>query len=255
MDNIIKAAIKHKEEQLMGENMVYSRSWEVVENMMDQNESKFKKVLTRMFKKKFLIYFGEAAAVLAFVLVLVLIPVISRWNHNQGAGVTPTKNTPDKFSGNEVKEAEKIAMQFGKRLYTVGLKEFDVYNKYENESSEAMLMGAYELHQDFGPLMTDKEFQSLIAARYYIRYTIAAMHKEYTMEVKDLVLSKQFEDKKENKIGFNYEVKIRMIFNKDKSERIEEEYGYIGLIKENGKWKVYSYKLDTPSKYIMNALN
>ena len=90
MDKVIKKAIKHKENQLTGEDLIYQRSWEAIESIIENKENKFKRIVSNIFKKKFTIYMGETVAVLAFILLLVLVPTLSRGNSKHEKVISPT---------------------------------------------------------------------------------------------------------------------------------------------------------------------
>lgn len=148
--------------------------------------------------------------------------------------------------------AKKIAEQFGKNLYTVDEKQIPVYKDAFSQKGDATKL--LLLHKDLQPLMTEKEFKSLIADRSYIINLEGCVRNDCTMQITDLILTKRFYDSKENKVGYDYEAKVKLISNEDKKEQVDESKGYIGLSKESGQWKVYSYKLITIPKLFMLIL-
>lgn len=58
-----------------------------------------------------------------------------------------------------------------------------------------------------------------------------------TMEVTEVILVQKFYDTKENDAGYNFEVKIKFISDKDNKEQSDTAKGYIGLKRNmaNGK--------------------
>lgn len=121
------------------------------------------------------------------------------------------------------------------------------FKEYEDlsKTSDISVIGKKleALHDDIKPLTTDKGYKNVLAGRAYFMNLQGCSENHFIMQVKDITLTKRFYDKEENKAGFDYEAKVKLVSNKDKKEQIETVNGYIGLVKENGKWKVYAYKL------------
>ena len=251
MDKVIKSAVKHKENQLIGENLVYNRSWEAIENIMDDNESKVKKGLSNIFKKKFTIHFGEAAAILAFILLLIAVPVASRWNDAPTKDIKPADTVNQKLTEGDKSVAMKTANEFVRVLYYVNddiLAKEKHAESIDTSSTQEPILLDEGIHAVIKTLMTEKGFDSLHANRLYQKNLTYAVKRDCTMELKALKLTERENDGKQNELGYDYEAKIKVILNKDKKEVEEFETGYIGLIKENGKWKVNVYNVYTQMK-------
>lgn len=159
-------------------------------------------------------------------------------------------------SSSDENDARKVASKFGKELYTVDSKKIDDYNAMTNLNdvksiSEAMRSNDRSLRA----LMTDNAYDILISSRSNTINIQGCAASNYTMKVTDLILSKNVYDIKENKAGYYFEAKLKIIADKDKSEQSDEGKGYIGLSKENGQWKVSVYKMTVLPKTVKEALD
>ena len=93
------------------------------------------------------------------------------------------------------------------------------------------------------PLMTLSGYESTIANRFNTLSTEVCVNGKYTLQVTDFILDKNLYDGKEDKAGYNYEVKLKFTSTDGKSEKTDTAKGYIGLLKEDGQWKVFICKL------------
>lgn len=159
-------------------------------------------------------------------------------------------------SGSDENNAQKVAEEFGTKLYTVDLKKIDDFNalmKIKNVQSLAETMQSND--KTIKSLMTEDGYNTLVANRDNTLNTQDCVEGNYTMQVIDFTLSKNAYDIKENKAGYNFETKLKFISNKDKTEQTDVGEGYIGLSKENGQWKVSVYKMTVLPKLIKETLN
>ena len=149
------------------------------------------------------------------------------------------------FSSSEERNAQKIAKKFGKELNTVDLKKID---NYKDIISDGILQPNVEKMNSndkiLKSLMTEDGYNSIVKNRLNIINAEICETGDFTMQVTDLTLSKNVYNIKENKAGYNFQAKLKFIENKDKSEHKDYWEGYIGLSKENGKWKVTTYKVN-----------
>ena len=141
--------------------------------------------------------------------------------------------------------ASKVAEQFVRNLYTLDTKQLAKYNTFKNSSSAADRgQNLQLLLNDFKPLMTDEWYRKFMANCEYIAIINRfSPQNDYTVQIVQPILIQRFYDNKENKIGYNYKAKIKIISNKDKKEQTGTAEGYVGLIKENGQWKIYADEL------------
>lgn len=149
------------------------------------------------------------------------------------------------YSNIDKNNASKVAKQFVRNLYTVDTKQLAEYNTFINSSSVVdKVQNLQLLSNNFKPLMTDECYKNFIANGEYTAIVKRFSSRNgYTMQIIKPVLTQRFYDNKENKIGYNYEAKVKIISNKDKKEQTDVVKGYVGLIKENGQWKIYADEL------------
>lgn len=139
-------------------------------------------------------------------------------------------------SSSDETNAKTIAGQFVKKLYTIDSKQIDEF-KHDTPANNNIV----KVQQILQPIMTDNAFGGIIGERAY--YFNVNIKSDSTMEIENLTLTKRFYDSKENKAGYDYKAKFKLISNKDKKEQTDVLEGYVGLVKEKDKWKVYAYKL------------
>lgn len=159
-------------------------------------------------------------------------------------------------SGSDENNAQKVAEEFGAKLYTVDLKKIDDFNalmKIKNVQSLAETIQSND--KTIKSLMTEEGYNTLVANRDNTLNTQNCVEGNYTMQVIDFTLSQNAYDIKENKAGYNFETKLKFISDKDKTEQTDVGKGYIGLSKENGQWKVSVYKMTVLPKLIKETLN
>ena len=158
-------------------------------------------------------------------------------------------------SSSDESNAKKAAKTFGEEFYTVSSKKIDDYNTFTVAAATGSLQATAEALQSndkiLKSLMTEKEFNNLATNRYDTVYEQACAKANYTMQVTDFTLTKDYYDSKNNTAGYYFNVKLKFIATKDKTERTDATTGYIGLTKENGQWKVSVSKMDTIPKLIL----
>lgn len=156
-------------------------------------------------------------------------------------------------SSSDESNSKKVANQFENSLYTVDSKQVSDYNDTLSNTQDFKKIAdtIQSLHKNIKPLMTDKGYANLFANRMYFINLNACAKNDCTMKITSLTLSNAFYDSKGNAAGYDYEAKFKLISNKDKKEQTDVAKGYIGLSKENGQWKVDSYKLTTAPKSLM----
>ncbi|HAQ41827.1 MAG TPA: hypothetical protein DCM73_14020 [Clostridiales bacterium] len=154
------------------------------------------------------------------------------------------------------KDAEKTANEFGLDIYMVSSEEVDNYGKLlslkttdTKELDEAIRVNDNTLKD----LMTADAYDKLLKNRENLIFAQACYEGRYTIQVSDLRLSENTYDIKENKAGYNYEAELKFI-SEDGTEHTESAKGFIGLIKEDGAWKVSEYRNTVPD-YIESTLS
>ncbi|MBZ9608900.1 hypothetical protein G9F73_013935 [Clostridium estertheticum] len=165
--------------------------------------------------------------------------------------------------------AQKVAQEFGRNLYTVNTEKVAEYKKLLREGKKIDIASGnptntggviphtqeyikiiQSLDKNLLPLMTAKGYET-IAGHYNIVATKFCNDNNYTLQVTDFILDKNLYGEKEDKAGYYYEAKLKFISTNGKAERTDTAKGYIGLLKENGKWKVFVYKSEAdPKLYI-----
>ena len=167
-------------------------------------------------------------------------------------------------SKSHVKTSATIAEEFGKNLYTVDAQKVTDYKKMLKERDLMALPNAVisktggvvevpptpdyikvtqSLDKYIQPIMTQNGYDILVASRFNYLSADICNTSNYTLQVTDFILDKNLYGEKENKAGYYYEAKLKFISKDGKSERTDTTKGYIGLLKENGQWKVSIYKL------------
>ena len=165
-----------------------------------------------------------------------------------------------------------IAKEFGKNFYTVDAQKIADYKKMliAGESSDVMdsigeggivkkankkaqdnyIKIMQSLGKDIQPLMTTKGYESIVANRLNTLGAEVCSTGNYTSEVTNITLDKNLYGVNEDKSGYHYEVKLKFVSTNGKNERTDTAKGYIGLLKENGQWKVWAYESETyPNLY------
>ncbi|MDV3427083.1 MAG: hypothetical protein LIR50_07850 [Bacillota bacterium] len=154
-------------------------------------------------------------------------------------------------SSSDESNAQKAAKAFGTELYTVDSKKIDNFNVYSKISD--FITSVKTMHSNdktLKSLMTEDGYNTLVAGGENTLYTKLCIKGNYTMQVTDITLSKNAYDIKEGKAGYNFTAKLKFISGKDKTEKTGEGQGYIGLIKKDGQWKVFTYKMSVLPKLL-----
>lgn len=152
-------------------------------------------------------------------------------------------------SSSEERKAQKVAKKFGTEVNTVNLKRIHDYNDMINDGNiEPTAEDMYSNDKILRSLMTKDGYNNLVKDRLNIIFTEICSSGNCTIQVTDLTLSKNAYDIKKNKAGYNFVAKLKFVENKDKTENKDVWEGYIGLTKENGQWKVTTYKVNVVPK-------
>ncbi|MCR3923280.1 MAG: hypothetical protein NUK65_12330 [Firmicutes bacterium] len=153
-------------------------------------------------------------------------------------------------------------------LYTVDEEKVAEYNKMEAAFLNVEIIEAGSVHslsqeyvammqsfdEDIRILMTAKAYENIVASRFNTLSTSVCANGNYTLEVTDFMLDENSYDEKDNQAGYYYEAKVRFIASDGKDEQIDTANGYIGLVKENGQWKVDVFTTK-PSKFYQEVLS
>lgn len=151
--------------------------------------------------------------------------------------------------------AEKAAKALIEELYTVNSEKVSKFNDLMKEQNNQSFIETMQSNdKTLRSLMTEDEYNKLVSNRQNIAIVQGCFVSDCTMQVTDIALSKNTYDTKENKAGFNFEAKLKLISNKDNAEKPDLATGYIGLSKENGQWKVFAYKHNTSPKFLKEEL-
>lgn len=153
---------------------------------------------------------------------------------------------PDKY------KTQYIANEFVKNFYMVDSKKIAEYNNMFSGSSGAAKFekGLNAIDKDIRPLMTEKEYRSLVINRLNTINIQGCSQNNCTMEIINLTLTQRFCNKEENKIGYDYEAKVKVTSNSGKKIQTDIGNGYIGFYKENGEWNIYVYEMFSMPKLI-----
>jgi uncharacterized lipoprotein NlpE involved in copper resistance len=158
-------------------------------------------------------------------------------------------------SNSDENNAKKVAKEFVTKLYTVDTKKINDYNSLlKSQDAKAIAESIQSHDKSIISLMTDEAYKTLVANRDNVLSTEASVKGDYTLEVTQLTLTKTSSDSKENKLAYSVETKLKFISNKDKTEKNDVCSINIGLLKENGQWKVSTYKTTELSKLIAESL-
>lgn len=168
--------------------------------------------------------------------------------------------------------AQKVAQEFGRNLYTVNTEKVAEYKKLLKEGEKIDVASGnftntggviphtqeyikiiQSLDKDLLPLMTAKGYET-ISGNYNIVATKFCNDNNYTLQVTDFILDKNLYGEKEDKAGYSYEAKLKFISTNGKAERTDTAKGYIGLLKEDGKWKVFVYKSEAEPKLYLEVI-
>ena len=147
--------------------------------------------------------------------------------------------------------SEQVAKEFGIILYTVDKEQV---TEYKNMIEEGKLI-EFSINKNIQPLMTEKGYERILSNRHSILNIQVCAKGNYTLEVTDFILNENLYGEKEDKATYYYEAKLRFVSNDGKYEQTVTAKGYIGLLKENGQWKVNAYSLETKPKFYKEILN
>lgn len=158
--------------------------------------------------------------------------------------------------------AKQVAEEFIRNIYTVDASKVAEYKKLDKEMlpimdiiGESIPKGSktgpneeytkimQSLDKNIKSLMTEKGYESLVANRFNLLSTKICDEGNYTSQVTDFVLGKNVYGEKEDKVRYNYEVKLKFISSDGKSEQIDASTGAVELLKENGQWKIWLYSI------------
>lgn len=151
-------------------------------------------------------------------------------------------------SGSNIK---KVAQEFCENLYTVDREKVTEYNRFlkeiKNTKEPDKLIGLLQerlksIDKGIEPLMTKKGYENTVMNRMNTLALDICIEGDYTLQVTDFILGENQYDDGEDKAGYYYEVKLNFISEDGKTEQTDTAKGYIGLIKENGQWKVFAHK-------------
>lgn len=147
-------------------------------------------------------------------------------------------------SDSDESNPKNTAKQFVKEIYTIDSKKIDNYNAWNKaddiESSKKALQAK---DKTLITLMTKDGYNNFTTNRNNSILVQACAVGNYSMQVTNLTLSKNVYDAGEDKAGYNFEVKLKLISNKDKTEKTNEAKGYVALSKEDEHWKVFVYQV------------
>lgn len=104
-------------------------------------------------------------------------------------------------------------------------------------------------------LMTKEAYESCFENRYNTLISEICAKGNYTTRVIDVILDKNLYGDKEDKAGYNYEVKLVFTYMDLKAVRYEFDMakGYIGLSRVKDQWKVSDYKITVEPKLYLEA--
>ena len=164
----------------------------------------------------------------------------------------------------QAKTPVNIAKEFGKNFYAVDSQKIADYKKMlkardsmvlitsngvtttkANKTAEAnyiKTMSSFD--KNIQPLMIKEAYDGVVGNRWNTLSTEVCAEGNYTMQVTDFILTKDFYyGGKKNIAAYYYETKLKIISTNGDSIKIDMGRGYIGLSKENGKWKVSTFKI------------
>jgi len=165
-------------------------------------------------------------------------------------------------SGSDETNAKKVAEEFIRNIYTVDAKKIAELNKLDTaplggaiglgvpkakaEPSREYTEIMQSLDKNIQPLITKEGYDGILANQFNTATARICADGNYTAQVTDLTLGenvyKDYEDK--NTVRYYYETKLKFITIDGKAEKIGTSKGVIGLIKENGLWKVQGFGIN-----------
>lgn len=151
-------------------------------------------------------------------LILLLVVCISLWLVGCGSAISD-------------KDAKGVIKEYKSLLYNV-----EDYNSYEVvfETPETLL----KFIEQFKPYYTEKGYAKFVANRTPLMVLQACFNGKHNLEFEDITFNKVSKKTKENKVIFDYEVKIKVTYPETNTEKIVNELGQASLVKENGNWKI-----------------
>ena len=126
--------------------------------------------------------------------------------------------------------------------------------KANKSAQEKYIKIIQSLDKNIQTLMTKEGYESFAANRLNTLSAKVCDKGNYTLQVTDFILEKNLYSAKEDKAGYYYEAKLKFISTDGKNERKDIAKGYIGLLKENGQWKVSIYRSETYPKLYKEIL-
>lgn len=167
-------------------------------------------------------------------------------------------------SNSDEDDAEKVAEEFVRNIYTVDAKKVADFTKLleapEGSGGDVIVEGIPEgtttepsdeyakiyksLDKNIQPLMTKEGYESIIMNQFNILTTKICARDNYTAQVTDFTLGENVYEEDNDKVRYLYEVKLKFISTDGKSEQTDASTGAVELLKENGQWKVCLYGIN-----------
>lgn len=141
-----------------------------------------------------------------------------------------------------------IAKEYAGNLYTVDAERIALYKKMVgSDGAASLLQNIHSLDKNIQPLMTKDGYAAFMANRLSSVLPELCANGNYTLKMTNITFDKNLYGEKEEKAGYYYEVKLKFASTDGKADRTDSARGYIGVLKESGKWKVFTYKESVPT--------
>ncbi len=162
-------------------------------------------------------------------------------------------------SKNEEDNAQQVAKDFVEDLYAVSNEEVENYNSLLNsdpsESIEMNLYNAVQINDGALKLLTtENAYEVILKNRDNLKFTAICYEADCTMQVTGIQLSENKADIDNNTADYNFEVKLKLIFN-DGTETEGTAKGTVSLSKIDDNWKITRYKQGSFPDFLSELLN
>jgi len=126
--------------------------------------------------------------------------------------------------------------------YSVNQSDYDYYKKMTKgatDSEFADFNKSYETNsKKFEQYLSDKSYNDFYNSRVsYLRIEKAYKNNVF-VEIKNLTITKEREDKKEKTIGYDYKLQLKQTNKDTKKTNIVTKNGTMTVINKDGHWKV-----------------
>ncbi len=140
------------------------------------------------------------------------------------------------------KDAESAVKKYLNLYYNVDKADIELYEKMMSgmteENENEVMDEFYKSSEKFKAILTDKDYVAFINNRLTNGRIREAYNNKCYVTVKDIKLEKYTEDKKENMIGYSYDIELNETSISSNKVTVNKRRNTIHVYKVKNTWKV-----------------